>query len=84
MFTIFLGIIVGLIVISFIRMFIGPTVWDRLLIVSVITSKFIVFFVILSIVLDLDYLVDVSFAYGLLASIEIIFLTQFIKSKGKI
>ncbi len=82
--SIFLGIIAALIAISFIRVFIGPTVWDRLLVVSIITSKFVVFFVILSVVLDLEYLLDVSFAYGLLGTIEIIFLTQFIKTRGKI
>lgn len=79
-----MGILIGLTSLSVLRLLIGPTVWDRLLGLNLITSKIIMFLVILAFVLDKTYIIDFAMIYALLGFIGVMFIAINVQKKGKI
>ena len=79
-----MGILIGLTSLSVLRLLIGPTVWDRLLGLNLITSKIIMFLVILAYVLDKTYIIDFAMIYALLGFIGVMFIAINVQRKGKI
>ena len=55
-----------MILVTILRLFIGPTIWDRLLCLNVITSKVLAAIVLLSWLLKLNYLLDIALIYAVL------------------
>lgn len=82
--NIVMGILIGLTSLSVLRLLIGPTVWDRLLGLNLITSKIIMFLVILAFVLDKTYIIDFAMIYALLGFIGVMFIAINVQKKGKI
>jgi multicomponent Na+:H+ antiporter subunit F len=66
-----------------IRILIGPTVWDRLLGMSLISSKIIVAIVVFAVILDRGFLVDIAIIYSLLGFISSVLIARFIERKGE-
>ena len=66
-----------------VRILAGPTVWDRLLGMSLISSKVIVAIAIVAIVLDRSFLMDVAIIYSLLGFISSVLIARFIERKGE-
>lgn len=64
------------------RIIVGPTVWDRLLGMSLISSKIIVAIVIFSVLLDRSFLMDTAIVYSLLGFISSVLIARFIERKG--
>jgi multicomponent Na+:H+ antiporter subunit F len=62
----------------------GPTIWDRLLGLSLFSSKLIMMIVLLAFVLQKSYYLDIALVYVLLGFISIVFISNFIKGRGKI
>ncbi|GMQ56484.1 cation:proton antiporter [Vallitalea sediminicola] len=62
----------------------GPTIWDRLLGLNLFSAKIILLILLFSILFDLPYLLDIAIVYTLLGFIGIIFISRFVKGKGKI
>jgi multicomponent Na+:H+ antiporter subunit F len=62
----------------------GPTIWDRLLGLNLFSAKIILLILLFSILFDLPYLLDIAIVYTLLGLIGIIFISRFVKGKGKI
>lgn len=79
-----IGILIGLSLLSVLRLLIGPTVWDRLLGLNLLTSKVIMLLVILAYVLDKTYILDFAIIYGLLGFIGVMFIAINVQRKGKI
>lgn len=79
-----IGILIALTSLSLIRVIIGPTIWDRLLGLNLITSKIIMFLVVLAFVLDKTYILDFAIIYALLGFIGIMFIAINVQRKGKI
>jgi len=79
-----IGILIGLSLLSVLRLLIGPTVWDRLLGLNLLTSKVIMLLVILAYVLDKTYIIDFAIIYGLLGFIGVMFIAINVQRKGKI
>jgi multicomponent Na+:H+ antiporter subunit F len=79
-----IGILIALTSMSLIRVIIGPTIWDRLLGINLITSKIIMFLVVLALVLDKTYILDFAIIYALLGFIGIMFIAINVQRKGKI
>ncbi len=73
-----------LIAFSLIRLIKGPSFWDRLLALNIITSKVVIFLIFLSIEKKLPYLLDMSLAYGILGLWSVIFISQFVSTKGDV
>lgn len=70
------------IIIVLIRVILGPSIWDRLLGLNTISAKIIIAIVMLSIILDKSYLLDVALVYSVLGFIGTVFIARFIEKKG--
>lgn len=77
-------IISFLMIFSLVRMAIGPTVWDRLLGLNLLSSKITMVIVIFAVLQKQRYLLDIALTYALLSIIGLIFICRFIYQKGKI
>ncbi|HSN65791.1 MAG TPA: monovalent cation/H+ antiporter complex subunit F [Fusibacter sp.] len=77
-------ILIALTSLSLIRVIIGPTIWDRLLGLNLITSKIIMFLVVLAYVIDKTYILDFAIIYALLGFIGIMFIAINVQRKGKL
>lgn len=82
MWTAGLILIVLMVLIAVLRMIIGPTIWDRLLSLNVITSKVLVAIVILARLLDLNYLLDIALIYAVLGFLSTVLIARFIERRG--
>ncbi len=65
-----------------VRIVIGPTVWDRLLGMGLISSKIIVAIVIFAHILDRSFLLDVAIIYSLLGFISSVLIARFIERRS--
>lgn len=79
-----LAIVAALSVFGLVRVLIGPTVWDRMLGFALFSSKVIVMAVMIGIIIDRSYMVDVALIYGVLGFIGTIMLSRFIERRGDI
>jgi len=61
----------------------GPSIWDRLLGLSLISTKVILIIVVIASIRETPYLLDVAIVYALLGFISIIFTAQFLQEKIK-
>lgn len=79
-----LGVMIILSLGAIYRILQGPTVWDRLLGFAFFSAKVIVLAVVLGVVINRTYMVDVSIIYGILGFIGVIMISRFIGRKGDI
>ena len=79
-----LAIVAALSVFGLVRVLIGPTVWDRMLGFALFSSKVIVMAVLIGIIIDRSFMVDVALIYGVLGFIGTIMLSRFIERRGDI
>ncbi|MCL2864860.1 MAG: monovalent cation/H+ antiporter complex subunit F [Lachnospiraceae bacterium] len=61
----------------------GPTVWDRILGMSLVSTKIIIIVIIFSSLNHLDYLTDFAIIYVLLGFIVTFFITTFLVTRKK-
>ena len=66
------------------RILTGPTVWDRLLGFNLLSSKLIVLIVMCAILFEKNFLLDIALTYALLGFVSIMFISRFVRDKGKI
>ncbi|WP_243096920.1 monovalent cation/H+ antiporter complex subunit F [Thermohalobacter berrensis] len=76
-------LIVVAMVITSIRMIIGPTVWDRLLALNLISAKTILLLTLYGSYTDNIHVLDVSIAYGIIGFLTITLLSLFISRGGR-
>lgn len=69
---------------SLARVVIGPTVWDRLLGMNLITTKIVMAIAVLAVLMDRTFLVDIAIVYALLGFIASILIARYIEKKGKV
>ena len=69
---------------SLARVVIGPTVWDRLLGMNLITTKIVMAIAVLAVLMDRTFLVDVAIVYALLGFIASILIARYIEKKGEV
>jgi len=67
-----------------IRVIIGPTIWDRLLGLNMISSKIIMSIIILSVVTDRSFLLDIALVYSFLGFIGTVLIARFVETRGEI
>lgn len=80
-------VLITLIILSFgavYRILQGPTVWDRLLGFAFFSAKIIVLAVVIGVIVNRTYMVDVGIIYGILGFIGVIMVSRFIERKGDI
>lgn len=78
-----LGILVLAIFASFIRMIIGPTIWDRILMVNLISIKVVLFIAIYAIYLDSAMMLDIAIGYGVIGYLTVMLLSKYIMTGGR-
>ncbi len=69
---------------SLIRLLIGPTLWDRLLSLNLITSKLIMLLILMALLRGREYYLDTAVIYVLFSFFGTAFLAIFIHKKGKV
>ncbi len=77
-------IITVLVLIMALRIFLGPTVWDRLLGFNLLLSKILMLIVLFSIIFEKSYLLDIAITYALIGFVSTLFIARFLKDGGKI
>jgi multicomponent Na+:H+ antiporter subunit F len=80
---IILIVLVIMAVISSLRIIIGPTMWDRLLGLNMVSSKLIMAIVVLASVKNEAMMLDIALLYGLLGFVGITFMAIFIQKRGR-
>lgn len=83
-FQIALWVIAFYVIFVLIRVIMGPTIWDRLLGLNMVSSKIIVMIVILAVLLDKPYLLDIALVYAVLGFLGTIFIARSIERSGKL
>lgn len=87
MMTLFLQltlVLLGLaIVFAFIRMIKGPKLWDRILMLNLISAKIILFLAVYAIMVDNMMLLDIAISYGIIGFLTMTLLSKFIMTGGR-
>lgn len=76
-------VLVLAIVASFVRLIIGPTIWDRLLMVNLISVKVVLFVAIYAIYLGSTLMLDIAISYGIIGYLTITLLSKYIMTGGR-
>lgn len=79
--TLFMMIIA--ILASFIRLIIGPTIWDRILMVNLISAKVVMFIAVYAIYVDNIMILDIAISYGIIGFLTITLLSKYIMTGGR-
>lgn len=78
------GVLVAVAVLSIggvLRILVGPTVWDRLLGLGLISSKIVVAIAIFAYALQRTFLLDIAIIYSLLGFIASVLIARFIEER---
>ncbi len=73
-----------LLIASLVRIIIGPTIWDRLLGMNLVTTKIVMAIAVLAVLMERSFLIDVAIVYSLLGFIASILIARFIEKKGQV
>jgi multicomponent Na+:H+ antiporter subunit F len=71
------------ILISFIKMIISPTIWDRILMVNLISAKVVIFVAVYAIYVDSILILDIAISYGITGFLTITLLSKYIMTGGR-
>ena len=74
-------IMLGCLGLYLIRVFIGPSAWDRLLAMNLISVKVLIVLILLATIEESTFFLDVAIVCILLGFIGTIFISQFIREK---
>lgn len=66
------------------RVFLGPTVWDRLLGLNLISSKILTAIVLLASLLGESYLLDIALVYAVLGFIGTVLIARFFERRDRV
>ena len=78
-----IAILVLAIVASFVRLIIGPTIWDRILMVNLISVKVVLFVATYAIYIDSKLILDIAISYGIIGYLTITLLSKYIMTGGR-
>lgn len=67
-----------------VRIFLGPTIWDRLLGLNLLSPKIIILISLYAFSHEKPYLLDVAIVFALLGFVGTIFIARFVQGKGNI
>lgn len=78
-----MSILVLLSILSAIRVIIGPSLWDRLLGLNLVTSKLLMLIILVAFVKKQTFILDLALVYALLSFMGIIFFSIYVQRKGR-
>jgi len=70
-------------ILFFIKMIKGPTIWDRMLLLNMISAKILLFIVLYAIYIESQVLLDIAISYGIISFLTMTLLSKFIMSGGR-
>jgi len=73
----------GAMLFSLVRLIIGPTIWDRLLALNLISAKTILLIALYSVHIQRPVLLDISLSAGIIGFLTIILFARFIIAGGR-
>lgn len=76
-------ILIVLATISALRIVIGPTMWDRLMALNLVSAKLILLIVLLATQFKNSMFLDIAIVYALLGFIGVTFMSIFIQKRGR-
>ena len=76
-------IIIVLCLFTVIKAIYGPTLWDRLLCMSILSSKTIVVICLIAIISEKRFLLDVAMVFSILGFIGIVYLSRYLQGREK-
>lgn len=68
---------------SFYRVLKGPSIWDRLLGLNLVTAKIIMMMILLAVVQKTSMILDTALLYALLSFIGVLFIAFYVQRKGR-
>lgn len=77
-------ILITLILLSLLRIVLGPSIWDRLLGFNLLTAKVTILIILIAFDTQTEYLLDIAITYTLLSFIGTIFIANYIQRKEKL
>lgn len=69
---------------SVLRILIGPSIWDRLLGLNLVTTKLVILIILIASMKKLTYLLDIALVYVLLSFTGTLFISVYIQRKGRL
>lgn len=78
-----LWLLVVAMILTFLKLVISKTVWDRILMLNVLSAKVILFLATLSFYLEQSFLLDIAITYGIIGFLTMTLLSKFIMTGGK-
>ncbi|MDW7669183.1 MAG: monovalent cation/H+ antiporter complex subunit F [Bacillota bacterium] len=76
-------LLVGAMLFSLIRLIIGPTIWDRLLALNLISAKTILLIALYAVYTERPVLLDISLSAGIIGFLTITLFARFIIAGGR-
>jgi len=68
---------------TFLKLVISKTVWDRILMLNILSAKVILFLATLSFYIEQPFLLDIAITYGIIGFLTMTLLSKFIMTGGK-
>lgn len=78
-----LGLMIVAIAAALVRLIIGPTIWDRLLMVNLISAKVVMFVALFAVYVDNILILDIAISYGIIGFLTITLLSKYIMTGGR-
>lgn len=78
-----LWIMTGFLLLCIFRLVKGPSVWDRLFGVNLVSTKIIIIIIALASLFERTFLLDLAIVCALMGFIGVIFIAQFLLDRGK-
>ncbi len=69
---------------SVFRAILGPTIWDRLLGFSLLSSKIVIIIILYALLHEKSFYLDIVIAFALLGFLGVVFISEFIQKRGKL
>ncbi len=69
---------------SALRILIGPSIWDRLLSLNLVTTKLVILIILYASIKKLPYLLDIALVYVLLSFTGTLFISVYVQRKGRL
>jgi multicomponent Na+:H+ antiporter subunit F len=64
------------------KMIAGPTIFDRLLMFNVLSSKVVIAMVIYALMTQQSYMLDIAIVYTLLSFVSTVLIARFVRARG--
>jgi len=80
--TLIISVIAGTASLALYRVIFGPTPWDRLIAVNLISSKVVIIMVATAVFFERSIYMDVALVYAVIGFVSIIAISKFLEGEG--